>query len=247
MKTFTESKTYGIFSTPANRRIVKDLENIGAKIFLFPPLETERIVNADIPLFVKNNFTNFDWIIFADIFTVDYFLEILEASEIDLFELDDKRILAFGESVSDRLRFSQIHSDVIPNSIETEQIFPALVNYLEFDELAKANFLFPKFVGYETALKNYLHQAGAGLTELEIYKFKCESRTEIAKLKALLTGGAIDEFIFNSPEDVFFLQRYLFPKRISDILSEIRVTAPNDITMQTLRENNLIPTIFKPN
>lgn len=247
MKTFTESKTYGIFSTPANRKIIKDLEIVGAKVFQFPPFETESIVDADIHLFIKNNFINFDWIIFADTFTVDYFLEILEATKTDLFELDDKRILAFGEAVSDRLRFSQIHSDVIPNSIETEKIFLALVNYLELDELSKANFLFPKFVGYETALKNYLHQAGAGLTEFEIYKIKCERLTEIAKLKALLTGGTFDEFIFNSPEDVFFLQRYLFPKRISDILSEIQASAPNEITMQTLRENNLIPTNFKPN
>ena len=237
METFADSKTYGLFSTAANRKIIKDLETRGAKVFQFPPLETESINNADINSFIKNSLAEFDWLIFADIFAVDYFLEILETCEIDLFELDEKRIVAFGEAVSDRLRFSQIHADVIPNSIETDDIFSAILDYLQVDELLQANFLLPKFVEFETGLKDKLREAGANLTELEIYKI--ESNKEFAKLKALLTGGAIDEFIFNAPEDVFFLQRYFSTKKLSETLLDVQVSARNEITMQTLRENDV--------
>lgn len=237
METFTYSKTYGLFTTAANRKIIKDLETRGAKVFQFPPCEIESIKNAEVITFIQNSLAEFDWIIFADVFAVDYFLEILETCKIDFFELDEKRIVAFGEAVSDRLRFSQIHADVIPNSIETDDIFSAILDYLQVDQIAQANFLLPKFVGFETDLKDKLREAGANLAELEIYQI--ESNKEFAKLKALLTGGAIDEFIFNAPEDVFFLRRYFSLEKLSEILLDIQVSARNEITRQTLRENNL--------
>ena len=244
MKTFTDSKTYGLFSTAANRKIIKNLENGGAKVFLFPPIETEKLETAENNALITNNLSKFDWIIFPDVFAVEYFLEILEAHRIDLFELDEKRILAFGEAVSDKLRFAQIHADVIPNSIEVEDVFTAILNYAGNTELAELYFLMSKEIVFQTELTHKLTEAGAKVTELNIYQTKNEHKNEITKLKTLLKGGAIDEFLFSSPEDIYYLQNYFIGEKLSKVLIEIEVFSTNEITMQTLRENNLLPKHF---
>ncbi|CAN5309450.1 hypothetical protein BH10ACI1_BH10ACI1_35870 [soil metagenome] len=242
METFNDSKTYAIFSTPANRRIINNLEKKGAKVFQFPLVETAIINDPTIFSFIENDLYQFDWLIFPDIFAVDYYLRILEMTDFDLFELDEKRILAMGESVSDRLRFSQIHSDLIPASINADEIFSAISNYLKGNKLNEINFLFLKYRGFENELTYKLQEFKAKVKELEIYEIS--GKNENARLKALIKGGAIDEFIINSPEDLFSLKIYFTPVKLSELLSDITFSATNDSSMQTLLENNLNPKYF---
>ncbi len=245
METFTESKTYGIISNGANRKIIENLETRGAKVFRFAPFETKSIENTEIISFIQNNLANFEWLILPDVLAVDFFLGLLEKSEIDLFELDEKKILAFGEAVADRLRFSQIHADIIPDSAETDDIFSAVLAYLPSSELARIKFLLPKFSGFKSGLEDKLTEIGAEVVGLEIYRINYKTDKETAKLKALLTGGAVDVFIFTSPEDVFFLTQFLFPQTVSDVLAELQIFGINEITMQTLRENGLSAKYFQ--
>lgn len=232
-------KSYGIFSTAANRKIINDLENKGAKVFQFPVTETEIIDNWEIIDFIKNELSAVDWLIFADIFTVDYFIELLEKSGNDLFELDEKRILVFGEAIADKLRFSQIHADVIPNSIRTVDIFLKLIEYLQTDNFVGIKFFMPISSDYINDLKKILETKGAEVIEKEIYKLKIENKNEITKLFALLKGGAIDNFIFSAPEDIFYFSRLFNSLNLSEVLSEVNIFATNEITMQTLHENKL--------
>lgn len=226
-----ETKTYGLVSTAANRKIIENLESDGAKVYKFPVFETEKTETAEN---IKDILAEFEWLIFPDIFAVDFFLAQLETCEIDLFELDEKRILAFGEAVADRLRFSQIHADLIPSLLEPNDIWTAISDYLSADELANTKFLMPKFIGFETDLKEKLE-----IQEMEIYRIKPETDKETAKLKAFLAGGAIDSFVFSAPEDVFFLKQFLFPNRLREVLADLEIFGTNEITMQTLRENGL--------
>ena len=96
MNDLENGKTYAIFDTAANRKIIGDLGKSGAKVFLFPPIETERTVLNEREIGNLTNFGNFDWLIFADVFAVDYFLEILEEKAVDAFDLDDARVCAVG-------------------------------------------------------------------------------------------------------------------------------------------------------
>lgn len=232
-----ESKIYGLFSNAGNRKLISDLEAIGAKVIKFPTFETEKV---EITENIEDVLAEVDWLIFPDIFAVDFFLEHLETCGIDFFELDEKRVLAFGEAVSDRLRFSQIHADLIPNSVETSEIFAAILDYLPAEELADARFLMPKFVGFETDLKEKL----VSIKELEIYRIKFESDKETAKLKAFLAGGTIDSFIFSAPEDVFFLKQFFPSHSLCEVLADLEIFGTNEITMQTLHENGLRSMFF---
>ncbi|HEY0427013.1 MAG TPA: uroporphyrinogen-III synthase [Pyrinomonadaceae bacterium] len=245
METSSNEKTYALFSNPANRKIVAALAKNNAKIFEFAPVEFGKTDDEKNTEIIKNNLTEFDWIIFPDVVAVDYFLQILDENQIDLFELDRMRVLAFGEAVADRLRFVQLHADIIPTTIESETIFSNLLDYLGDEDLSRMRFLLPKEIKFETELKHKLINSGASVTEIAVYKAAISEKNNFARLKALLAGGAIDEFIIASPEDLISLKHYLPDGNLSKQLKEIKISAVDEISMQNLRENNLRPLFFQ--
>src|SRR5687768_2796063 len=126
MQDLTE-KTIGIVENPKNKKLIANLEKQGNTIILFPEPETRLVKNE---FDVVENIRDFDWLIFIDLNSVDCFLKLLEENGIDFFELDALRICALGEAVSDRLRFQQLHSDVIPPSNQAQSVISALADYI---------------------------------------------------------------------------------------------------------------------
>lgn len=243
MTNFHTDKTYALFQTPGNQKLIAKLKKQSAKVFVFPPLETVSISLGENQRKITENLARFDWIIFADVFAVEYFLRILEENAIDLYELDNLRVCALGEAVSDRLRFAQLHADVIPTLIETETIFRTLVEYLGGKSLNELSFLFPKENSINCDLTEKLKKAGAFVLELPIYKINLFSGKEFTKLKILLENGAIDEFIFSSAEDVLALRRY-FSDEVENVRREVKTSAIGEAAFQTLREYGFKPRVF---
>lgn len=240
-----QEKTYALFYTPANKKIVVVLENSGAKVFRFPPLETEKINLDEESIAAVKNLGSFDWIIFPDVLTVDYFLQILQENEIDLFEMDAARVCAVGEAVADRLRFAELHADVVPTSIAAANVFLALSDYIGRDRLGSLRFFLPKESAAQYEIIEKLIGNGATVIESSIYRAKFSATGEIAKLKTLLKGGAIDEFIFSSPTDLIALKCFFDNDSISAILSEINVSAADKAILQTLKEHDLKANFFR--
>ena len=140
MLNFDAEKQYAICATQFNKTIISALQKQGIDLKVFPSVE---IVKNELNEESKNylsNLVKFDWLIFPDIYAVDFFVEALEGEGIDLFDLDLIRICAFGEAVSDRLRFSQIHADLIPAKIDVETVIKAFEDYLS-EGFAGLNFL----------------------------------------------------------------------------------------------------------
>lgn len=239
MQHFSAEKTYALFLNPVNRKIISELEVIGAKTILFPALQTQEILSDetnDLSSFLKN----FDWLIFPDIYTVEFFLQKLEQEEFDFFELDEIRVCTFGESVADRLRFVQVHADIIPNSIKTAEVLQTIKDYfINEDELKTAKFLIFKEKNTVAEISKELENLGGKVSELSIYETIAEKESETAKLKSLLVGGAIDEFIFTSPFDIINLA-HLFPtENLADVLAETVLYAADNVTTQSIQEFRL--------
>ena len=209
MSNATDQKTYGLFSTAANRKLIDKLESSGAKVFQFPPIETEKVILDEHSISYLQNLTDFDWLIFPDVFAVDYFLQALEELSVDFFEMDAVNVCAIGEAVADRLRFVQLHADLIPNFVETESVLTTILNYTNQNGLENLRFLLPKEFDSEIELTEKLTENKTIVTEFPIYQARFTDKRKVSKLKALLNGGAIDEFIFSSPTDIIAL-KYLF-------------------------------------
>jgi len=231
-------KTFALFENPGSKKIVAELENAGARIIKFPVIEAEKVILNEASKKILNNLQNFDWVIFPDVLTVDFFLQILEENAIDFFELDEMRVCACGEIVSDRLRFVQLHADVIPQTIEPEDVLSALKNYIGEEEFVSLKFLCLKEISSQNAIETEL-AVNAQISELGIYQIKTPNGNEIAKLKTLLKGGAIDEFIFYAPTDFIWLKHIFNDEPLDHILSGIKVSAVNGVIFQTIREHNL--------
>jgi uroporphyrinogen-III synthase len=238
MSDFAAPKTYALFNNPESRKIVGELEKNGADFKLFPAIEIEKLTLDEQQIEILRNLKEFDWLIFQDVLAVDYFLENLEANEIDFYELDYLRICAGGETVADRLRFSAIHSDVIPKTTDSNQVLAEIVGYVGEAEIGKLKILIPK-INSADELTLKLKELAAEVCELPIYGAKDFLNFDATKLKILLKGGAIDEFIFTSAVDFVALKHLFKNVKIADVFGGIRVSAADSFILQTLREQNL--------
>jgi len=212
--------TYGLFRNDINKRLIAKLAEKGASVLLFPEVQA-RPVNTGQSI----DPAKFDWIIFCDLRSVDLFL----AGIREKFELDNLRVCAAGEAVADRLRFSQLHADVIPAKIDPGTVFSAIAAYQPPENL---RFLIPKESRYTTGLSALLRNAGAEVEELPVYEVV--ETPETPRFRTLLMGGAVDEFIFGSPQDVYDLSFYIKPEAL-----DCKTSAADEATFQTLREFGL--------
>ena len=229
-----QGKTVGIVENPKNKKLIANLEKQGNTVILFPEPKTELIKNGAE---IMKNLSDFDWLIFTDLHSVDYFLELLEENEINFFELDALQICAVAEAVADRLRFQQLHSDVIPPKNQATSVVSALDDYIfDQDEFSGLKFLIIKELNSKGEISVLLSEKKADITEISIYQSVFQDSAQIPKLKALVKGGGIDEFIFTAPEDVFDVSQLFNGEKLGEVFSEIKITAKDEITLQTFNE-----------
>lgn len=210
-------RAYGVFQTPANTRLIADLSKRGEVSLLLPQTTISKTnFSGEIALW------DYDWLVFSDSHSVDVFLESV-GTRVDL---DAHRICAVGESIADRLRFSQHHADVIPALRDAETVARAISEYESLNGL-RSLLLSGDVVSQK--LVDKLKEGGASVTELILYT--TEDLPELSRFKTLLRCGAIDEFIFASPQEVFDLDRIVTLRE-----AEFTMAATDEITFQTLRE-----------
>lgn len=240
------AKTYALCSSAANGKLIAELETGGARVVRFPQIEIEKLAPDEKLTAFVNDLTAFDWLVFTDVFAADFFLETLEENGRDFFELDELRICALGESVADRLRFAQVHADVVPNSVDASAVVSALFAYIGENEISGKGFLVVKKYLSPAEIENALKEKGAHVSQLQIYSARSQTgaRGDNTRLKVLLAGGAIDEFVFNAPAD-FFAFEELTGGALAEILGESKVSATSRVTVQFLRERFVNAELFR--
>lgn len=233
---FSAEKTYGIFSTPQNKKIIARIKASGAKLIEFTNGEILKKEAGDAEKRLIGGLAQFDWIVFTDIFAVGFFIEELAANDIDLYEMDDLRVCSYGESVADRLRFVQLHSDIIAQKIDESLIADAIVQYIgNAGELANRRILIVKTGNRNLSLRKILSGKNLTVEEIVTGEFLPPKQNEITLKKALLKGGTIDEFVFCAVEDVFQFQ-FQFRAELSDKKLFDTVWGADEITLKTLDE-----------
>lgn len=231
------NKTIGIINSPTNQRVIQELRVQGVEVMLLPHLITRKTdISSDNGKFI-NDLANFDWLIFTDIFAVDYFVEELIEQDFDLYELDNLRICAFGEIVADRLRFSQIHSDVISRNLNPIIIIEDIKNYTASDN-EKINTSFLIITAENDILKtsDELKKISKNLIVKKVYSTNIDELEDLLKIRILINSGAIDEVNFYSGEDLFdFLQIAGIPS-LKDLSKQINFTSKNETILKSIEE-----------
>ena len=238
MNDSADGKTYAIFDRAANRKIIADVGR-SAKVLTFPPVNTENLLNDGARESLTNGLDVCDWLIFTDVLTVDYFLETLENSDYEMFELDTRRVCAFGEATCDRLRFASLHADVIVARMDAATAFASLVSYIGADAVGGLKFLLLSGEANESELAGNLRELHAEVSEMNVYRIIPSDSSALTKLKTLLRGGAIDEFILTDPTDFIALRHYFTGENLAAMLQGVAITAENPVMFQTAREHDL--------
>lgn len=240
--------TYGIVKTPANQKLIDHLKSEGAEVIEFPDLETFGKLSSGNAVEILKLVENSDWLIFTDILAVEHFVGFLEKIEFDLFELDDLRVCSFGEAVSDRLRFVQLHTDVVAEKLNTQMVLEDILKYIADKAVfIKTKFLIVKGVSTGDQLKKLIESKNGKAENLSVYEFQDIREMNFTKLKSLLIGGAIDEFIIASPIDLLIIREIFQFDNFQTLFDEITFSAKDDITFQFLRENDVTPKFFSEN
>ncbi len=220
-----------------------ELQNAGVNVLFLPTIQCFEKTLDELAATIDRLF-EFDWLIFPDSKTVDVFIERLTEKQFDLFQLDTVRICAFGETVSDRLRFSQIHADVIPRFVETESILNAISNYIGGDSyFENISFGFLSDESENLKIIDVLRERKSIAEKIVIYRNEISEPKTLSKLRALLNGGAIDGIIFPNPDSIYKFAE-LFDLNLP---KDAKIIAFGDLTSQTLNERRLKANVILKN
>ncbi len=238
MSNLETDKTYALFTNALNKKLIFQLKSQGRNVVVFPTVIAEKLELSRKAQEKLKKLTEFDWLILTDVFAVDFFVEALRELEIDLFELDALRVCALGEAVADRLRFDQIHADLIPSKNDAADLISKMSEYSS-DKIENLKSL---LIG-EINAKTHIYQ-NSEPEFLPIYAAKFDDYSLKTKSLTLLKGGAIDEFIFSSPEDLVSLNFICDELELANVMTEIQISATTDSAYQALTDQGLRPLYF---
>ena len=242
-----KDRTVLLSSSSASAELGIELERSGARVITAPEVrvhEPESHVALDEAI---ENLFGYDWIIFANIYAVDYFLRRFHQLNHDINELDDLRVCAISDASSIRLEGMQVHVDLIPDGHAVSKVIDALEVYVGGREAFRtANFLIPRSATSLDPLPQLLEDAGARVDLVAAYRIASTNESLLAQLRALLVGGGIDYVMFSSPTDVAMLAQLLDATDLSRPLQDMVVACIDQPTKQAAHEFGLPAVVVPP-
>lgn len=225
----TSRKSYAIFGGLQSAELRETLLSSGGSVIEIP---VPKIIWNDDPV-DNQNLARFEWIVIGDAFAAEWFIRHFGSAE----DLDSARFCSLGESTAEALRLAQIHSDVIPSRTDPKSSVEALLQY-ETD-LSGINVLVVASFEYAERLSDELIATGAVVSRFDAYRAEFESKSEIARVRSLFIGGAIDEFYFLDPTEITFLALLIDLDTSSEIRGEVRVVTANPAVYRSAVEAGL--------
>ncbi len=192
-----------LISPSVTGELATEFERHGARVLTWPRLDISQVENhAALDEAIENLF-GYDWLIFRNIHAVDCFRQRFRELGRDMSDLDALSVCAIGEATHARLKEFRIHVDVIPDQLSSASALGTIERYVGGrDSLAGLNFLIPRAAIASDSLARSLEEAGSRVDELTTYRTCSADNPDLAQIKALLTGGAIDCIVFAASSDV---------------------------------------------
>ena len=242
-----KGRTVLVSSVGAAAELGIELERSGARVITAPEIEShepESYVALDEAI---ENIFGYDWLIFASVHAVDYFLRRFHQLNHDNSELDDLRVCAIDGAGRTRLEEMRVHVDLMPDGHAASRVIDALEAYVGGREAFRtANFLIPRSATSIDPLPQALEDAGARVDVVTAYRIVSTNESLLAQLRALLVGGGIDYVTFSSPSDVAMLAQLFDTTNLSRPLQDVVVACIDHPTTQAAHEFGLSALVVPP-
>jgi uroporphyrinogen III methyltransferase/synthase len=171
------------------------------------------------------NIKDFDWIIFASRYAVEYFFSRLKALGCDSRLLSKIKIAAIGNSTKNRLLDSAIFADLVAKNESSDGL---IEEFRKIDLNGKKIFL-PRSDISDKGLTNELEKLGAKVTASFAYRNIMPNDLPDLDLKFF------DEIMFTSPSTV-----RNFKKRYGRIPTGIKISCISDVTLKEAKRCRLL-------
>jgi uroporphyrinogen-III synthase len=184
----------------SNHAIAVQLENSGARVVAWPPLDISAPADDSSIREAIDNLFGYDWLIFKNAPAVDYLMNSF-LSEHRRYELDDLRVMAIGSEACEKASEFQIHVDIALERFAHHRVHEEIRSYVGLDELPRLNVLVPNAGVSRETFEEQLEAGGARVDSVMAYR-TCSNTEPLAKQKALLAGGGIDTIAFTGAASV---------------------------------------------
>jgi uroporphyrinogen III methyltransferase / synthase len=180
------------------------LRRLGAEVVEFPTIETAPPRSyAALDRAIKRASTpsrdSFDWIIFTSAMGVESFIERLKSRGRDIRALGHSSIAAIGPATAARLADYALQVAAVPDEYRAEEI----VSAIGIKQIRGKRFLIPRAEVAREALPEILRDKGAKeVVVAPAYRTVKPKGAQIARMRELITSGAIDLVTFTSSSTV---------------------------------------------
>ncbi|MFN2493188.1 MAG: uroporphyrinogen-III synthase [Pyrinomonadaceae bacterium] len=218
---------------------VNELERFGATVIVCPTIEIGELENYERLDEVIEHLYGYDWLIFTSVNGVEYFFRRLKTRKREISNIDEFKVCAIGEATAEKLRELRVHVDLIPQEFKAEGVFDGLERFVGGPAGLKGlNILIPRASVARDYLPKALHNAGARVDIVPVYRTSLPQNADRGKIAALLSGSA-DCIAFTSSSTVRNLAQLFDTEDLSGPLSGVVVACIGDITGRTAQEFGL--------
>ncbi len=88
----------------------------------------------------------------------------------------------------------------------------------------------------EILVKDKLEKISKNVTEISVYSANIKAVEGIAKIKVLINGGAFDEIMFFSAEDLQLFKMIIGNEGFKNLAENVKLTSKNEIIQKSIEE-----------
>jgi uroporphyrinogen III methyltransferase / synthase len=229
-----------LISPSVPSELITELNRLGACVFIWPKLDVRPLHNYDPLDESTENLFGYDWLVFQNVNAVDFFLRRFRDRGHEISELDALRVCGVGEDAINKLEAWQVHVDVIPVRPSSRAVFGAIEIYAGgSDHLRGLNFLIPNADTAIDYLSVALQDAGARVDSVATYRTCAADNAALARIHALIMGGAVDYVVFTRSAEVRELSAVFDTSDLGRLLTNISVACMDETCVPTIAEFGL--------
>jgi uroporphyrinogen-III synthase len=224
----------------SSQALVRTLDSAGARCLTWPALLIEPPDDTSPLGEAIENLFGYDWLILKNVRSAEYFLKALQQQRAP-DALDTLRVVALGQSTSEKAAEFQVHVDIAFERFANAEIYDAVQSYVG-DKGARLNILAPSANVIRESFEEQFAAGGARVDSIAAYRTTSDS-IQLTKIKALLTGEAIDCAVFTSTAEFDELACVFDTDDLARFLRQVTIICADQSTAQAASDFGLRQTL----
>ncbi len=221
-------------SRESARKSFLQLESLVERVIYFPTIVTEAIELSSETSNLLKNVSDYDYLIFTSANGVKFFSNIIK--EINKPINGRLRVAAVGNKTARAVESYGLGVDIIPEKYSAEGLLEALNG----EEISGKKILIPASENSRETLKKGLHERGADVDFIPIYKSVTRIVSEDDEDFKIIKADKPEIFVFTSPSSVRGFIEIFSIENPSEFFGDSILIGIGDVTEQYLSKLKLI-------